>query len=283
MSALEPRGQAIVRYFRALGLANGDLIEARSIASSLWPMSRTADFVKAASVAGSTIPSEKWGAGLVLFESAAAEFFALIAERSVPGRMFGIRRAPLLTRLITETQGASASWVREGSPKPISEAKYSADTLKALKVVSVCVVTLELLKTSNPAAEDWLKAVLVGAAVRVINESFTDPSNAGIADEEPASITYGATSIASSGDWAADLTVAFEAFAGDLETSYLLLNGITASGLTGAAQPNLTARGGELSGIPTICDPSIPVGTVILADAAQIALTRGTCHCLGLA
>ena len=195
----------------------------------------------------------------------------MVVARSIPGRMAGLRRMPLNVRLILQTSGATASWVKQLDPKPISEMKFEGDTLAPLKISAISVVTKELLQASGAVAEGWLRDALINALTEMLNVSFIDPANAGVVDVEPASIANGAPSVAATGVWADDLAALLGVFTGDLETAYFVTNGVTASGLSGPSQPNLTVRGGELSGVPAIVDKSVPTGVLVLADAAQIA------------
>src|SRR5687767_13745453 len=59
---------------------------------------------KAEVEAGATL-SGNWGELLVSLESAATEFFSLVRERSLIGRIAGLRRVPLKTRLVGALTG----------------------------------------------------------------------------------------------------------------------------------------------------------------------------------
>ena len=270
------KGQAIIRYARALGLGRGVALEAAEIAGDLWgATSGPSRWLKAAAAAGSTPPSGAWGDQLLDYQSAAQEFFGLVREKSIPGRMAGLRRIPELVRLITQVGNASAAWVEQGKAKPLSMMSFAADTLGPLKIAAVVVVTLDLLKVSNPAAESWLKSALVDSLVGLLNSSFVDPANAGTSDVEPASISFGAPTVAATGDWAADLAALLAVFTGDIESAVFLLNGNLAAAMAGPDQPGLSVRGGTLSGVPAVVDKAVPAGLVVLADAAQIGMSEG--------
>ena len=276
--SLLPRGTQIVRFIRALGMARGSLIDAAEIARETWgAVAPPTRFLKAAAASGLTLPGGDWGSKLADFNAEAASFFALARERSIPGRMAGIRRIPLHTRLISQTGSASASWVKELEAKPVSAMTFTADTIPANKVASITVVSKELLEASSPAAESWLRDGLLDALTETLNVSFIDPGNAGVTDTEPASITNGAPSVAASGVWNDDLATLLGVFSGDLETSYFITSGVVAAGMAGLEHPNLTTRGGELSGVPSVVDKSVPTGIVVLADAAQIAFGKTRC------
>ena len=102
-----------------------------------------------------------------------------------------------------------------------------------------------------------------------IDQAFLDPENAGSAGVKPASITYGATVVASTGGSIAqidaDLRDALEAIGdSDLATGYWVMKPSTAAylatlrGSGGApAYPGVTARGGVLLGIPVITSNAV--------------------------
>jgi Phage capsid family len=223
-----PKGIHIVRFVKALALAKGVTVEAVEIARDLWGTTAAPTrFLKAASSAGSTLPSGDWGSELADYTVAAQEFFGLVMARSIPGRMAGLRRLPLNVRLISQTGSATAAWVKQLEPKPVSEMTFADDQLTPLKIAALSVVTRDLLQLSSPAAEGWLRDALVNALVETLNVSFIDPGNAGTVDVEPAAISNGAPSVAATGTWTADLASLLALFTGDLETAYFVLNGNT--------------------------------------------------------
>ena len=265
-----------VRYAAALALAKGNVINAAEIAGDRWGrLSGPASWLRAAVSAGSTQPSQAWGDELASFESATSEFFSLVREKSIPGRMSGLRRTPLQVRLILQTGSATASWVQEGKPRPISELKFAADTLEALKISAVTVVSQDLLKVSSAGTEGWLRDALVSALTKTLNETFVDPANGGQTDVRPKSITNGQPSVTATGDWNADLAAMLALFTGDIESAWLIMSGGVAASLAGPLQLGLSVRGGEASGIPVVVDRSVPSGIAILVDASQIAYGEG--------
>lgn len=225
---------------------------------------------KAEVAAGATV-SGSWAETLANFDSAATEFFSLVREASLLGRIPGLRRVPLRIRLIGVATGIVGAWVGEGKAKPVGKAAFAAETLPAFKVSALTVVTRELLDAADPAAELTIRNDLVGALTDVIDAGFIDPSNAGTPGLQPASVTNGAPTRASTGDGLADLRELVAAFPGDLSRAVLVGSPNTFATLHDPLiLPGLGVRGGEAIGIPAV--PSKAAGsTLALIDPDAIA------------
>lgn len=236
---------------------------------------------KANVTAGATV-SGNWANLLADAEGAAAEFFALVRERSLIGRIPGLRRVPLRTRLIRAETGFSAAWVGEGDAKPLSSATYAQETLDPRKVVALTVVTDELLEASDPLAETVIRDDLVAAVSAAIDQSFIDPANAGSAGVEPASVTNGITAISAGANGVDaegrlfDVRDLIEAFPGDLERAVLIGSPRTFSIMYNPQYlPGLGVRGGSALGIPAIASTAAG-DTLALIDPDGIAVGSGT-------
>jgi hypothetical protein len=226
--------------------------------------------MKAEIAAGGTVAAN-WAELLVDADAAAAEFFELVRERTLFGRIPGFRRMPLRTRAITVSSGFTAAWTGEGRAVPMSSAVFAETTLPALKVSSLTVQTRELLQGADSGAEALVRDDMVGALATAINASFIDPNNSGIANVEPASVTESAPSVAATGDGLADLRALIDAFPGDLETAVLVGSGESFAALHDPlGLPRLGVRGGEALGIPAYATTAAG-STVALIDPAGIA------------
>ncbi|MGX7952428.1 phage major capsid protein [Tsuneonella sp. HG249] len=277
------KGRSLVQLAIALGIAPDDLGTAARVAKARFGEDSLAyriasvggfdqvSVVKAEVAAGSTA-SGNWALLLEDTEAAVTEFFAYVRDRSIIGRLAGLRRVPLRTRLISAATGFSAAWVGEGKAKPVSKATYAAGTLPSRKVSTIAVVTRELLESVDPAAETLIRNDLAAALVAVIDQSFIDPANAGTTDIEPASVTNGVTAVTSTGDGIGDLRLLIDAFPGDLERAVLVGSPSTFAALHDPHfLPTLGVRGGTAMGIPAI--PSNAAGdTLALIDPEGIAV-----------
>jgi hypothetical protein len=109
---------------------------------------------------------------------------------------------------------------------------------------------------------------LTRAVVFTLDRDFLDPANAGVSGVTPPSITHGVTPVISAGsDPAADLAALVGAFAGDLLSSYFIMQPDVAVALAGTGKfPDLGVRGGEAIGLPVLTSRAAPIESIILAD-----------------
>jgi HK97 family phage major capsid protein len=266
---LGPRGTDFTRSIMAVATAQKTLADAGDYAASRWG-SRAGEVTRAAVNALTTANSPDAAA----FQGAATEFFQLVAERSILGRLAGLRRVPLHRRFMTAT-GATGYWVAQGAAKPVSSMTFATTTLPPLKIAAMTVTTDELLTSSDPAAEAVIRADLLRAVVEALDLAFIDPGNAGVAGQTPASITDDVTPASSTGNPAADLKALIGGFGGDLETSYFVMDSTTAVHLAGTDRPDIGARGGSLYGVPVITSGHVADGTVVLLDPGGLAYAEG--------
>lgn len=284
-----PKGSTFVRIAIAKAIAKGDDLGAAEFAAARWGEgSPTVRLLKAAVPAGST-DNPAYSALYGELTQAAAEFFGLVRQVSIVGRLAGIRRVPLRTPILSQTAGVSAAWVREGKPIPVQSLEFARDSLPALSLAAITVTTDELLRFADPQAEATIRGDLVQAIADASDIAFIDPANAGVEDEQPASITNGVTPITSTGNFKADLERLVAGFNGDLTRAYLVARPEMLVQVSGADFPNVGARGGEIAGIPTIASRNVPLAggdyQMALVDptgiswgaddgAAEIAISR---------
>lgn len=211
----------------------------------------------------------------------ATEFFSLVREQSVLGRLTGLRRIPFNVRMLSVAGGVSAYWVGQGKWKPLSKASLDGDTLAPMKVATLVVATEEAMR-ANPSTELVLLDDMKRAVSESLDEAFLDPSNAGIADEMPASVTYGVTPVSSTGDPAADIARLVAVFGGDFSAAYFITDPTTATQIALArdaggsfAFPDAGPRGGSILGIPLLVSRGSPLdssgGQLALIDPTGIA------------
>ncbi|MFT3905616.1 MAG: phage major capsid protein [Steroidobacteraceae bacterium] len=189
-----------------------------------------------------------------LADSAASDegFIGLAIEQSLLGRLAGLRRTDFVTPVLRQGAGATAVWVAQSRAIGISKLDLVRTSLSRLMVGALTVVTKQALRAPGAFNEQMLERDLLRAASRAIDLAFLDASNAGIAGQMPASVTSGATSIASSGTLETDIAQMIEAFEGDLSAAAFVCDPTLATeiGLLDAKFAACGARGGELGGIP---------------------------------
>lgn len=296
-----PKGTAFTRYAMALMAGKGNLMQSAEIAKR-WDDTPQVETVLKAAVAAGTTTDTNWAKPLVEYSNMASEFAELLRPATILGRIDGLRRVPFNIKVPRQTGGASASWVGEGAPKPVSSLAFDSITLGHTKVAGIVVMTEELVRFSNPAAEDIVRRDLVETIGGLIDKDFVDPAKAEVAGVSPASITNGATPVVASGTTADHLRADVQALMAKFITANMSLSGAVwimtetqalaiAMMLNPLGQPEfpgLSINGGTAGtffGIPVILSenipaqsevtgpPAIPAGSrIILAKASEIML-----------
>lgn len=296
-----PKGTAFTRYAMALMAGKGNLMQSAEIAKR-WDDTPQVETVLKAAVAAGTTTDTNWAKPLVEYSNMASEFAELLRPATILGRIDGLRRVPFNIKVPRQTGGASASWVGEGAPKPVSSLAFDSITLGHTKVAGIVVMTEELVRFSNPAAEDIVRRDLVETIGGLIDKDFVDPGKAAVSGVSPASITNGVTPVVASGTTADHLRADVQALMAKFITANMSLSGavwiMTETQALAIAMllnplgqpefPGLSINGGTAGtffGIPVILSenipaqeevtgpPAIPAGSrIILAKASEIML-----------
>ncbi len=234
-----------------------------------------------AAVAAGGIGSGSWTEVFAIPE--VAEFLGAAEQAAVVGRL-GLRPVALNVRTIALIARASAYWVGGAQPKPITSMGLEGDTLSPLKIAAIIVLAQEAARFANPATEQGMRADMIRVLAEAIDSAFLDPSNAGVPDEQPASVTNGVAPIATSGSAAYDIPALIEEFAGDLSAAVFTADPLLATqiGLARDAggspiYPDAGARGGSILGIPLIVSRASPR----TSSGGQLALIDGSGICYG--
>ena len=184
---------------------------------------------------------------------------AVLGARAVSGRPRAVqqRRAGRKPALSTP------AWAGPGAPKIVLQGSLDSVTLAPTKVAGIIVVVKELLKLGRPGSAEFLRDMLSRALAAYIDEQFVDPAVTGVTDESPASITFGVSPVAVTGDADVDianLVAAYVAGGARLETAAFLLsseNAIALRLLGGDIFRDLTVSGGLLAGVPAYASSSV--------------------------
>jgi hypothetical protein len=282
------RANAFAQIASCLMVAKGDMGHAQRIFEKRHPRSIHLSNVKAAVAAGSTSDSV-WASPIAPLGQIGAGFVDYMRPLTVIGRLSGFRKLPFNVKTPRATAGASASWVGEGKPTSASLMNFDTITFKAAKMASIVALTKELVQSSDPDATGIVREDLTAAVVQFSDQSFLDPSIDGIANVRPASITFGAPTVASTGTtaaaFAADLKALLDLITTNFTAPFLVMRPKTAISL-GVMDSQLTrnvgANGGTIAGIPVITSANVPVdgdspgdNTIILIDAAEIFMNDG--------
>jgi HK97 family phage major capsid protein len=214
------------------------------------------------------------------------------------GRIQGFRRVPFNIRMPRQTSGASAGWVGQGAPKPVSKLQFDTVSMTWAKIAVIIALTEELVRYSSPSAEALVRQDMVDAISQFMDSQFLDPSVAASANVSPASLTYGVTGTASTGDTAAlitaDVKTLLQRF---VAANHIIKNGVWVMNPRTAlhlsllrtlqdlqAFPGMTMTGGTFFGMPVLTTGAIdldiaygspPSGestNIYLIDAAEVML-----------
>ncbi|MFT3811064.1 MAG: phage major capsid protein [Micropepsaceae bacterium] len=285
------RAMDFTRWAKSMMLAKGDPLQARAHFEAQFPKAKNLDVIKSAVAAGTTTDSA-WGAPLSPLNALGEAFVEMIRPRTVLGQMRGIRKVPFRITFPRQTVTSLAAWVGQGRPIPVAKMGFERDTLMQSKLAAICVTTNEIAYSSDPDALRLVEADLKASIVNASDASFLDPTLDEVPDVSPASITFGADSLASTGSSAAqieaDIAALFAKVTTDLTDPYLVMRSSTArylATLRASGQrvfPNIGAKGGDIWGVPVLITSAMPTVTagsppaetsyIVLLDAAEILL-----------
>ncbi|ENX3219063.1 phage major capsid protein [Salmonella enterica] len=280
------KGIAFARFAKALAAANGSRSEALEIARKQYPDDAKLHHVLKAAVGAGTTTDPQWAGALVEYQEYANDFVEFLRPQTIIGR-FGqggipaLRQVPFNIRIPAQTSGGSASWVGQGKAKPLTKFDFESITFSFAKVAAIAVLTDELIRFSNPAADALVRNALAEAVITRLDTDFISPSKAEVANVSPASITNGITAVPSTGNPDDDAAAAFGVFvAANLQPNgaVWLMSSTTALALSmrknalGQKEyPEMTLLGGTFQGLPVIVSQYVG-NQLVLVNAPDIYL-----------
>ncbi|MDE4619624.1 phage major capsid protein [Sinorhizobium meliloti] len=201
------KGIRFARYAKCLALSHKTHQPVVNIAEGLYGKSDPdlVDIVKAAVSAMTTSNTD----ALIGNEGGFADFVEFLRPMTILGR-FGTGNIPSLTQIpfripfISETSETDAQWVGEGKGKPLTRFTLDRGELTPLKIATIAVQTMELIRDSSPSSDVLLRNSLAKAVAKRSDVSFIDPTSAGVAGVRPPSILNGVTPIVNSTATGAD-------------------------------------------------------------------------------
>lgn len=274
-----PKGTAFTRYAMALCRSKGNIGEALTMVTSMskgaWRDTPEVVEVLRAAVEAGTTTDAQWAGPLVVYQNLVSEFIELLRPATIVGRLTGLRRVPFNVRMPKQTGGGTYGWVGEGAPKPVGKLTFGEVTLKWAKAAGIIVISEELARMSNPAAEAIVRQDMIDGIAYFLDTQFVDPTVAAVADVSPASITNGITPIQASGTAAANVRSDIgDMFATMLSNNIVPTNGAWIMNNTTAMRlslmqnplgqpefPTITPTGGSFMGYPVIASEAVPAGS----------------------
>lgn len=265
---LEP-GIAFARMTIALAAAMGNRREAAQIyqSNAKW-MAETPQIHKVlmTAIPAADTTTSGWASELAYAENMASEFIEYLRPMTIIGQLQGLRRVPFNIRMGSMTGGTTGYWVGQGKPIPVSKGTTGSLSLGITKAAGIAAFDKELMRLSSPSVELLVRDDLAKAVAQVVDDSFINPENGGVANVQPASVLYGVTPTTASGTTAAalqtDMSALFAAaIAANMDTTgaTLAMSRTTALKLSlmltslGNKQfPDITINGGTVNGIPVV-------------------------------
>jgi HK97 family phage major capsid protein len=280
------KGTAFTRYAMVLASSKGNLMQAEVLAQRFKDTPEVALTMKSAVAAGTTTDAT-WAGPLVYYNNMVDEFIELLRPQTVLGRLTGLRRVPFNIRIPRQTAGSIGTFVGEGAPTPVRKLDFDAVTLPWAKCSTIVVLSAELVKLSNPAAEALARQDLLAGIAQYLDKRLLDPGFAGVANVSPASLTYGVAARQASGASLAAI---------DSDTKYVMQQFAASElGVSGAVwvtspseaiglskirnsygmkeYPQLTMNGGEWEGLPMLTSNNV-LASASPGDEQLIAINQ---------
>lgn len=275
---LEP-GIAFARYAMCLTAAKGNHAMAANLAERHYP--HTESIVKTlkaqseganlgqmlqlkSAVAGGTTTDSTWAAPLVYAQNFMGDFISYLRPRTLIGQA-DFRQVPFNVRIGGQTSGGTANWVGQGKGKPVTKFDFSATTVPWTKVAAITVISQDLARFSDPAAERLVRDSLGECVIAKVDSDLFDPDVAAVANVNPAGLLNGVNPVAGvSGNATADaIRAALLNLWAPWDSTYLGAKPVyyttpavarflafTRTSLGDPAFPGVTPNGGVLDGIP---------------------------------
>jgi hypothetical protein len=278
----DQRASDYVRHTITMAVT-GDSFGAAEMFANRFRNSKHVELIRRAAVDAGNTTDPGWASPLSPLKPLADAFVAIIRPRTILGRLQGLRSVPFDIRFPTQTAASVPSWTGEAQASRFSALAFDSTQFDHSKITGLVVISKELARSSDPAAEKLIQNDLAAAISLFSDQQLLDPS-IDETDISPASITFGAPSVAASGTTAdalrhdAQSLVAQMAGRGGLFLNpYWVMSPQLAISL-GLLDSGLL-RDGKLAGVPVLtttaatADADSPTsGNMFLIDASQIML-----------
>jgi HK97 family phage major capsid protein len=234
---------------------------------------------KAAVAPGSTL-EPSFAAPLAVARTLQQGFVGFAMQATFIQRLLqmGARQVPFNVSVPAQSAGGTYRFVGQTAPVPASNLALSAVTLAPTHADGTIVISSELARLSTPSAEVVVRNDMASGVRFYIDQTFTDPTNAGVLNEKPASILATAPSFGSAGPTSANAQTDLKKAIGDFFTAnprtaspvFLMSPATAAALIIATGETNLNAVvGGQLMGIPTLTGSGIG-NRLALVDAEQL-------------
>jgi len=217
-----PAGTAFIRYHCARIAAKAEGVEPATWAARWNDSTPEVALALKAAVAPGTATDAVW-AGPLVNPRIANDFIEMMRAATIIDKIRGLYKVPFNTKIPAQTGGGTYSWVGEMKPKPVTGLTFGSVTLDWAKVAGIIVLTQELIKLSNPNAEDVVRREMVAGIAAFLDGQFINPAVAAVAGVSPASITNGAPTAVATTNPLADILTLIQHFV----NANISLSGVT--------------------------------------------------------
>jgi len=281
-----PKGSAFTRTAMILGKAKGNLPLARELAEVHYKDDAVVNgIIKAAVSAGSTQVAQ-WAGNLIYPEQYAGDFIELLYPQTILGRL-NLRKIPFNVRVSMQNSGTASGWVGESQPTPVTSAGFDKVFLTWAKVYALSVMSDELIRFSNPAAEALVQADLLKATAKGLDLSFLS-TNAAVANVSPAGMLNGVTAVKASGNTAEALILDIQTLVApfiaaniDMTQAKLLMSparalaiGSIRNALGNKFFPDMSMTGGILENFPVLTSNVVAGDAIVMIIPDEIYLSE---------
>jgi HK97 family phage major capsid protein/HK97 family phage prohead protease len=201
---LEP-GIAFARYAMCLTKAKGNHGMAYTLAQRHYP--QTENIVKTlkmqaegadlqqlltmkASVAAGTTTDATWAGPLAEPAAFMGDFIDYLRPRTLIGQAM-FEPIPFNVRIGSATSGGTAGWVGQGKAKPVTSFAFADTTTQFTKVAAIAVITQELARFNDMAAETRVRNLLAGCVIARVDADLFDPDLVAVSAVNPGGLLNG--------------------------------------------------------------------------------------------
>jgi hypothetical protein len=156
-----------------------------------------------AAVTAATVGASTWGSD-TSWQQISSAWMSLFSSRTLPGRI-PFRRADFNTRTLVEDTPGTAAYVTEGGSIPLCSLSLDVVQLPPAKIGGMVVFTREAVEVGSQVALDNINRAMINTVGRYTDEALVNPDIAA-SGTTPASLTNGASQVASTGSTEATIT-----------------------------------------------------------------------------
>jgi hypothetical protein len=264
-----------MRYLSCKTLTHGAPAAALELFEERWPTAPYATTIRLerkAAVAVGTTTDAAWAKPLLA--PSAAPLLALTQQQALVGRV-PFATVPFAVPVPTQSSLGTFAWVAENSAKPVTKIDWASTTLPPGKVAGIVVLSAELVRLSQTGSEAVMRDALTSGLVGFLDKQLLDPTIAGVAGKNPASLTNGVTPLAGTASLPADVQKLLGTLyaARPAATAALITTPATASALAGSAWTVVNNQP-HYAGVPLYTSPAAGA-QVIAADTSGVLVATG--------